>query len=334
MFFLSLGVLSQTTAEDSSANKNKLLPSENIENLIHIGDLIDVDVVGSTEYDWRGNLTPEGFLDGLSFVEEPVFALCQTENAVAAAVVKGYEKLLRAPQVVVKIIDRSRRPESLLYGAVKTPQRFQIYRPVRLNELIILAGGITEKASGEIQILRSPVLSCAVKKTSAQPTAKNENQPEVFLPAKQESGAQYLNIKISDLLKGQAESNPLILSGDVITVFDSKPIYVTGGVASPKQISARAELSISRAVAAAGGLIKNADPKKVAVFRVENNQTKVIEVDLDKIKSGEAEDLLLQAFDIVEVSQKGKGRGKYLPPSENTEESKRGLQNLPLKVID
>ena len=34
-------------------------------NLIHSGDLIDVDVVGSIEYDWRGRLNPEGFLDGI-----------------------------------------------------------------------------------------------------------------------------------------------------------------------------------------------------------------------------------------------------------------------------
>ncbi|MDM7924023.1 MAG: hypothetical protein QUS14_17160 [Pyrinomonadaceae bacterium] len=32
--------------------------------LIHYGDLIDIDVVGSFEYDWRGTLTQEGFIDG------------------------------------------------------------------------------------------------------------------------------------------------------------------------------------------------------------------------------------------------------------------------------
>ena len=30
-------------------------------NLIHLGDVIDIDVEGNLEFDWRGPLTPEGF---------------------------------------------------------------------------------------------------------------------------------------------------------------------------------------------------------------------------------------------------------------------------------
>ena len=29
------------------------------QELIHFGDIIDVDVIGSTEYDWRGTLNAE-----------------------------------------------------------------------------------------------------------------------------------------------------------------------------------------------------------------------------------------------------------------------------------
>ena len=53
-------------------------------DLIHFGDLIDVDVVGSVEFDWRGTLNPEGFLNGPAFIEDPVFGLCRSEEAVAA----------------------------------------------------------------------------------------------------------------------------------------------------------------------------------------------------------------------------------------------------------
>ena len=53
--------------------------------LVHYGDIIDVDVVGSFEFDWRGRLTPEGFLDGYDRIEDPVFALCTPESAVAEA---------------------------------------------------------------------------------------------------------------------------------------------------------------------------------------------------------------------------------------------------------
>jgi hypothetical protein len=51
------------------------IPSENSRkelNLVHPGDLVDVDVIGSTEYDWRATLTPEGFLEGGDYIENPI----------------------------------------------------------------------------------------------------------------------------------------------------------------------------------------------------------------------------------------------------------------------
>ena len=308
---------------DTNNSETELSENEDTENLIHPGDLIEVDVVGSTEFDWRGGLTPEGFLSGINFVENPIYALCRTEKAVAADVAKGYAKLLRNPQIEVKILDRSQRPVAFLYGAVKNPQRFQIKRAVNLNELLILSGGLTDKVSGEIQILRSRNLSCAAKKNS-----KNPNR------AKPASDSEFINVKIADLLEGKPAANPQILTGDVVTVLESKPIYVTGGVANPRQLDARSEINITRAIAAAGGLTKDADPKNITIFRVENKQTRTIDVDYEKIKSGQADDLALRAFDIVDVSQKGKTKSRYSLGFKAAEESLKKSQNLPLKIID
>ena len=106
--------------------------------LIHFGDLIDVDVVGSFEFDWRGTLTPEGFLDGFDKIEAPVYALCRTEEQLASVITAEFVKTLRDPKVAVRILDRSNRAVAYLDGAVKIPQRFQIRRPVRLNELLVI----------------------------------------------------------------------------------------------------------------------------------------------------------------------------------------------------
>ncbi|MCA1623935.1 MAG: hypothetical protein LC778_09075 [Acidobacteria bacterium] len=134
--------------EQKSENASETKPTEEAlteENLIHHGDLIDLDVVGSVEYDWRGTLTPEGVINGIDYIENPVYGLCRTETEVASQVVKALSKFLREPKVEVRIIDRSNRPFSVLYGAVKMPQRFQIKRPVLLNELLIVAGGMNNK---------------------------------------------------------------------------------------------------------------------------------------------------------------------------------------------
>lgn len=304
-------------------------------NLVHFGDLIDVDVLGSTEYDWRGSLNPEGFLNGINFVEEPIYGLCRTEEEIAQDVAKGFSKLLRNPQVVVKIIDRSGRPFSVLFGAVKTSQRFQIQRQVRLNELLILSGGITEKASGEIQILRPPNMSCEASKPddTENESLKAENK-EKFIPASQNADSQFINIKISDLLKGKPEANPFIYSGDTITVKEAESVYVIGGVGNPKQVIATPQLTVSRAIAAAGGFTKDADPKKITIFRREKEGTKLIEVNFEKIDASPEEDIVLQPLDIVDVARRGSEKRKF-PPVINVIENSQGKNaNPPLKIID
>src|SRR6476661_2461309 len=122
--------------------------------LIHYGDLIDVDVIGSLDGDWRGTVSPEGFLQGLIYAPEPVFALCKTEIAIADEIASQYSKTLKDPRVVVRVLDRSGRAATLLLGAVRNQQRFKLRREVRLHELLALSGGITDTASGEITIAR------------------------------------------------------------------------------------------------------------------------------------------------------------------------------------
>lgn len=324
----------QTSEPEAAVEKQASQTVVVEENLIHFGDLIDVDVVGSVDYDWRGALTPEGFLSLVTYNENPIFALCRDEEAVAADVAKAFGRILRQPKVVVKILDRSNRPPSVLYGAVKTPQRFRINRPAFLNELIINSGGFTEKLSGEIQIFRPKNLNC-LSETTAKVNEKGDAESrERFVAAAQDVTSQYINIKISDLLMGKKEANPQILSGDVITVLEAESVYVIGGVANPKQVSFRSQITVSRAVASAGGLTKDALAQKVTIFRRENKNTKIIEVDLDKAKTNPSEDVLLQASDIIDVAQRGSSKRNYPPIIKIVEPVGKNMTELPLRIID
>lgn len=305
-------------------------------NLIHPGDLIDVDVIGNLEYDWRGTLNPEGFLDGINFIENPIYGLCQSETEIAEAITKAYGKILREPKVVVKILDRSNRPLSIVNGAIKIPQRFQIKRPVFLNELLILSGGLTENASGEVQIFRPQNLNCQQKiadKTALLIGDNGENR-ERYVAASQDNGSSFLNIRLSDLLAGKKQSNPQILSGDIITVQETDLIYVIGGVANPKQIASRAQTTLTRAISSAGGVTKNADVKKITIYRREGLETKTIEADLEAINNGKNEDLVLKPFDVVEVGQNGRTRSKFAPVVKTIDNSEKNTVNFPLRIID
>jgi protein involved in polysaccharide export with SLBB domain len=288
-------------------------------DLVHIGDLVDVDVVGSIDFDWRGTLTPEGFLDGIEKSEDPIFALCRSDDDIASDITKEYGKILRDPKVVVKIIDRSGRPAAILDGAVKSPHRFRIKRPVFLNELLIMSGGITDTASGEVRIYRPQNINCVAR-----------DGPYKAVPG---PGPQTETILLSDLLRGKKEANPQILSGDIVSVLEAFPIYVIGGVNRPRQISSRTRTTLSAAVSSAGGLTRDAVESDITIFRRFAGDVRTIHADLKKI-SNKADDIELKPYDIIDVGQRGRERKKF-PPVLNAGGSR--MQNseiLPLKVVD
>ena len=292
--------------------------------LVHFGDLIEVDVIGSYEYDWRGSLTPEGFLDGLDTIAAPVYALCQTETDLSSTIQKELTKTLRDPKVAVRILDRSNRAVAFLSGAVRSPKRFQIKRKVNLNELLVLSGGITDRSSGEISIFRPANLNCT------EPRKSTEGE---FVKASQPGGAETLNIRIADILRGDPAANPQILSGDIVTVSEAIPIYVIGGVNVPQQIPLRNQVTLSRAIAISGGLAKEANAS-ITIFRREGRETKLIHADLEKIAAGGAEDPVLQAFDIVDVPQKGKPARVRPPIIDKAPPMTLTLASLPLRIVD
>jgi len=285
-------------------------------DFIHFGDVIDVDVVGGFDHDWRGRLSPEGDLDGFQTFSDPIRGLCRSEGDVAGSITAVLSKTLREPTVVVRIVDRSGRAVVRMDGAVRTPTRFRLLRPARLRELVIAAGGLTDEASGEITIFRPANLSCVLA-----------NSPR-------DNAIHTINIKISELLAGKEAADPVILSGDLITVNKAVPIYVIGAVNNPRPIYSRAGMTLTRAIATAGGLAKGAVEQRVTVFRRENGDSKVVEADLEKIRTGASKDVELEAFDIIEVAFRGGANRKYPPAILAGDRNGQPGRELPLRIVD
>ena len=283
------------------------------ESLIHLGDLIDVDVAGSLEYDWRGGLTPEGFLDGLEQTGEQIFARCRTESDVAADITRELSKVLRDPHVTVRIIDRSGRAAVTLDGAVRMPHRFQLRRTVRLSELLAYSGGITDRSSGDIRLFRPPHVSCSGAETA------DDGQPRTSV------------IKIADILAGNPEADPAIVAGDVITVTEAPPVYVIGGVATAISLPLRDGMTISRAIAGAGGIGRSGIAESITIYRRTGGRAERIKADLKKIKAGAEDDILLKPYDVVDVEEKGRGARTVVP---EVEPPTRNSVRLPLKIIE
>lgn len=298
-------------------------PQPEQDALIHFGDLIDVDVVGGFEYDWRGTLTPEGFLDGANSFGEPIYGLCRTEDEVASELTKAFSRFLRNPKVIVRLIDRSNRAVVTLDGAVRFPQRFQLRRATHLRELIVLSGGLTDHASGEIRIVRPRSLNCDRSVGAKADTDKN---------GVASGGTQVINVSIGDLINGLDSSDLLIRSGDLITVQSASPIYITGGVNNPRPIYTMAKMRVSRAIAAAGGLTKNADGAHAALFRRVGQETSVINLNLDKLIEDGSEDVELNAYDILEVPEKGRPKREKPPVIGFAIAKRSGV--LPLRIVE
>lgn len=284
---------------------------ESSHDRIHPGDLIEVDELGGFDYDWRGRLDTEGFLDGLSRVADPVFARCKSPAELGEILRVTYSKTLRDPRVVVRILDRSQRPFAILDGAVRRPLRLQIRRNVRISELAVIAGGFTDRASGEISIVRPPYQSCANAGNSAD----------------------VISIKVSDILSGAPEADALVFPGDIVTIRMVEPVYVIGGVNRPGRVDWRDGATVSRVVAAAGGVSGRGVSGRVSIFRKEATLNRVIDVDLDKILSGAAEDVVVGPRDIIDVPLKGRPRSTG-PPELDVVEPVADRSVLPIRVID
>lgn len=286
------------------------------ETLIHLGDTIEVDLLGSLEYDWRGKADDTGNITSLPYPNLSISTLCRTEAEVAAEIAAAYSQFIRNPQIVVRVLDRSTRQPAVLFGAVRTEQRFLIQRAVRLNEIVVLAGGITDSASGAVTIMRPAYYSCA---------AHNQSQPKT----------DFITVKLADLMAGKADANPLVRTGDVITVQEAAPVYVIGGVAAPQRVLFREGLTLSRAVASAGGLSRSGDAAKITVFRRAGggSPSEIIEADLEQIKRKKADDVSLQPFDIVEVAQNGRERSRRPPLVNSQDLTQTAMDKLPLRVI-
>jgi polysaccharide export outer membrane protein len=300
-------------------------------SLIHPGDEIDVDIVGSLDYDWRGPITPEGFLGGPDALPDRVFALCRTEDEVAKDIARGLT-FLRDPKVIVRIVDRAKRAPVTVFGAIRQPQRVRLGRTVRLNELLITAGGLTDRASGDIELFRPAGRSCGTPPEAAKPDDSLGRRR--IAAVRDEVGSYYLNIRISELLAGESASNPVILPGDVVTILEARPIYVIGGVASPRRIATRAAMTLSRAISTSGGVAKNGDPERITIYRRSRSATATIEVNLERVRAGLEPDPALEAFDIVEVGLRGGSRRERAPVINVDDDAAVDAAQLPLRTID
>jgi protein involved in polysaccharide export with SLBB domain len=205
-------------------SEGSTIDNQGIKNyLLGPGDVLDVRFFGQSDLNAMVEVDSDGNISSLPFLESPIPAKCRTDKEVQKDIAKAFAKYIKSPQVSVRVAERKSRQPATVFGAVRQPTRVQMQRRVRLNELVVVSGGFTERASGTIQILHTEPLMCP------QPGEEAEAAPidGTKIP--------FQIIKLADLKAGKREANPIIRPGDYVMVTEAEPVYITGSVISPQE---------------------------------------------------------------------------------------------------
>ena len=272
--------------------------------LIGPGDEVTGKVLGEPQFDFTTTVDEDGRIE-VPFFEKPLSAKCKTERELRIEVVKLLAKYLKSPQLSLRVTQRNSRPPVSVYGEVRQQQQVNLTRRARLLELLSFAGGVTEKSGGMIQIFRTRPPMCVDE--TAETGWKTESSGMLDVPSRLYS--------LASLRQGREEANPEIMPGDIIVVQKAAPVYVTGEVVRPGEMSIpEGGLPLTQAVAMASGITREAKTKTIKVYRRKTGspQPEVIVANYDQIKKGQQNDVMLEPFDIVEVDKAKKKFTDYL----------------------
>jgi polysaccharide biosynthesis/export protein len=316
---LALAQSPQSVPPDLPTSPNGSLDDQGIKRYrVGPGDILDVRVFGQPDLNSTVEIDEAGNISSLPFIEDPIPAKCRNEKDIQKSITDAYARYLIKPRVSVRILERRSRQPAVVFGAVRSASRIQMNRRVRLHELLANAGGITLGASGTVQIIHTEVELCPEPEDALQTvTASLSDKPAATSVAAtivdkpvppQGSDIGRLEIyQISDIKKGIGKDDPLIRPGDIVIVTEGEPIYLTGAVFQPREIVMKDGITLGRAIAMAGGATRQAKTTEVHIYRQKEGKigSEDLKVNYDAIKKGKEPDVVLQAYDIIDVRQIG-----------------------------
>jgi len=260
------------------------------------GDLLEIRVFNRPQLSLETARVDALGVIRIPMVEEEIYAACQTEIELAKVIAAHYRKYQKNPHVFVFIKEYNSQPVAVI-GAVDKPGRFQLQRRIRLLELISFVGGPTDKAGARVQVAHmgsGPICDASGKLSTEEERAKE----------KEDGLGDFEVYSLSETMRGDLKANPYIHPGDVITVPEAEQAFVIGNVYRPSPVLFKTDLTVSQAIAMAGGVLPDSNLNRIRVIRQEPGARSKTEfhVNLRAVSQQQAEDMLLQPGDIVEVA--------------------------------
>lgn len=205
------------------------------------------------------------------------------------------EKYFQDPNVSV-FIKEYRNQRISIMGAVEKPGVYDVSGQKTILDMLALSGGLKEDAGSLLFLIRPP--------KSEETTPKKGGEKEMV-----EEQTKTAVVDLEELLvKGDLNLNLALLHGDIINIPVSGKIFVGGEVRAPGGFPLRGKrLTVSQAVALAGGLKTEAAGSETKIFRYSDKGTgkEIISTDVYSVQKGQAEDLYLKENDIIFVPKSG-----------------------------
>jgi len=248
------------------------------------GDVLDIRIYNRPQLSREAVRVEGNGMIRMPLVETEIQATCLTEGELAKEISTRYARYYKNLQVDVFIKEYHSRQVAII-GAVNDQSRFELQRRVRLLELLTYAKGPSVRAGQTINIVHS---------TISTPCKKVDDS---------DASAAFTSYKLSDVLQGDPKSNPYLEAGDIVTLPEADQVYIVGNVFMPLTISLKEPITLTRAIAMAGGLKQDTRKDKIRVLRQEPGTSirKEITVDLYAIEKKRSEDLALLPNDIIDV---------------------------------
>jgi polysaccharide biosynthesis/export protein len=265
------------------------------------GDVLDITVPAMEEIkDRTVRVTAEGTIS-LPFIGR-IQVAGLTEEELAEQLRQRLKAYLHYPRVFIFVKEYNSRQVAVL-GAVVRPGLYNLTSgSENMLDMISRAGGVLPDAEPRIQLIPTVPLEAdaASEVRSKLPASLVPKDPGSPILKKTEP----IVIDVKELSYGghQLYLSLPVRPGDTIMVPGGAQVLVEGWVDKPGAFKMTPGLTVSGAVAAAGGVLYAADSSTVRVIRSARDAKKIsLTADLDKIKNGEISDIDLQGGDIVQV---------------------------------
>ena len=204
----------------------------------------------------------------------PVSISGQTPIEAEGTLRERYRRYIHNPQITV-FVKEYKSYRVAVMGHVEKPGMYEITGDRTLLEVLAMARGLNEKASKTIQISR-----------------RHDDRVETLV------------VDLDQLSRdGDMKFNLPMMPGDVVNVPKAGVVYVEGNVKKPGAYRLRDTMTVTQAIAAAGGPDdKLADKGGIRLFRRgASSERQEIPINVAAINSGKADDIRLVENDIIVV---------------------------------